>query len=251
MNGIEQKDRNIKLVGAVTQAFRILRVLADNNEPQGANVIARNAKVNPSTAFNILRTLVAEDAAQFDSLSKTYTLGEGLLKLSGSLLKRKRTVELMAELNQLASETGCLIGLWQVGMDRMILLERAVADRPMRLDMQVKQRMPLMLGAVGRALAAHRKLSVPKLREHFKALRWEGTITANQYVQQVQDAAKQGYGIDREALYPGVVSVSTLVLNRDGDAVYGLTASGFTASLDEKAAHDIGQRLVTIAHHYE
>lgn len=236
----------MKTVGAVIQAFRLLRALAAHPAPQGASVVARRAEVNTSTAFNILRTLVIEGAVEFDPASKTYWIGRGLLDLTSHLLERDRIADLMGELNRVASDTGCLVGLWQVGPDRMILLERAVADRPMRLDLQVKQRMPLMLGAVGRALAAHEGLKPSELRERFKTLRWEGAISMADYVRQVQDAARRGYGLDREALYPGVVSVGTLIIGRDGQAIYGLTASGFTATMDDASAHAVGERLVGI-----
>lgn len=240
-------DKPVKLVGAVTQAFRILRVLSDRNAPLGASSIARAAKVNPSTAFNILRTLVAENAARFDDLSKTYTLSDGLLKLSQRLLDHNLIEDIMIDLNRLATDTGCLAGIWEVTPDRMILLERAVADRPMRLDMEVKQRMPLMLGAVGRALAAQKKLSENELRTHFKHARWEGQITAKQYISEVRDAERRGYGVDHEALYPGVVSVASLIVDHNGRAIYGLTASGFTITMSDETTQEVGERLAAIA----
>ncbi len=247
MSGNDAKDKTVKLVGAVTQAFRIMRVLADSIKPQGVSAIARAAQVNPSTAFNILRTLVVEEIAEFDEPSKTYVLGRGLLKMSRRLLDQDRVEDIMVELNQLATDTGCLVGLWQQRGDRMILLERAVADRPMRLDMQVKQRMPLMLGALGRALAASRKLSDTELKDYFQHARWEGRITAKQYIGEVREAERTGFGVDREALYPGVVSVAALIGDRDGTTIFGLTASGFTSTMDEALTRHTGERLAAIA----
>lgn len=240
-------DKPVKLVGAVTQTFRILRALSQSRVPLGVSSVARAAKVNPSTAFNILRTLVVENAVHFDELSKTYMLSDGLLKLSRRLLDHSLVQDVMVDLNQLATDTDCLVGIWEVTPDRMVLLERAVADRPMRLDMQVKQRMPLMLGAVGRAFAARKRLSETELRDHFKHARWEGQLTAKQYVLEVREAEKLGYGVDHESLYPGVVSVASLIIDHDGQAIYGLTASGFTTSMNEEKTREVGERLAAIA----
>src|SRR3974390_2705033 len=63
-----------KLVGSVVGAITILRYLAAANEPVGVSRIARETGQNPSTTFNILRTLLLYDFVQFDQLSKTYLL---------------------------------------------------------------------------------------------------------------------------------------------------------------------------------
>lgn len=238
----------IKLVGAVVQAIRLLHVLEASDKPLGVSALAREAKINPSTAFNILRTLVVEKFVNFDELSKTYTLGGGLLTLSRKLLGQSLVADIRPELNRLAAEMSCLVGIWQATPDRMILVERAVADRPMRLDMEVKQRLPLMMGAVGRAMAAHLRLSDAKLRAAFQSLRWAGSITAEDYVAQVRDAERTGYGVDRGTLYPGINSIGVIITGGDGRPLHGLTASDFEAQFDEARIREVGERMTGLAH---
>ena len=237
----------VKLVGAVVQAVRLLQVLEASNRPLGVSALAREAKVNPSTAFNILRTLVVEDLVTFDELSKTYNLGTGLLRLSRKLISQSLVNDIRPELSRLASETSCLVGLWQVAVDRMILIERALADRPMRLDMEVKHRLPMMLGAVGRAYAAHLQLKDGELRSHFKQLRWDGPIDTKAYVAEVREAEKRGYGVDRGTLYRGVLSVGAVIIGGDGRPAYGLTASDLASNFDEARIADVGQHVAGLA----
>jgi DNA-binding IclR family transcriptional regulator len=237
----------IKLVGAVVQAVRLLQVLEASNRPLGVSALAREAKVNPSTAFNILRTLVVEELVVFDELSKTYTLGNGLLRLSRKLISQSLVNDIRPELGRLASETSCLVGLWQVAIDRMILIERALSDKPMRLDMEIKHRLPLMLGAVGRAYAAHQKLTDAQLRDQFKQLRWDDSLEPKEYVRQVRDAEASGYGVDRGSLYSGVWSVGAVITGPDGRPAYGLTASDLASNFDEKRIADIGMRMASLA----
>lgn len=240
----------VKLVGAVEQAFRILRLLAHAEAPLGVSAIAREARVNPSTAFNILRTLVAEAAVEFDELSKTYALGAGLLQLSRKLLEQSIVSEIRGDLNKLAAETNCLVGLWQVEDGRMVLIERAVTGRPIRLDMDIKQRLPPFAGAVGRAYAAALKLTDAEIRGGFKPLRWLGTVTVKAYIAEVREAERLGYAVDREALYPGVVSIGAIISNREDTPLYGLTASDIANNLDETKLKRVGEEMASLARAY-
>ena len=247
MNEEAAQGKPVKVVGAVAQAFRILRLLAAANRPLGVNAIARDAGVNPSTAFNILRTLVIEEAIEFDELSKTYKLGAGLLRLCSKLLEQSIVDDIRPELNRLATETNCLVGIWQVSEGRMTLLERATGSRPIRLDMEIKQRLPFMAGALGRAYAAFHALSDAEIRKRFPELRWGGTIDADTYIAEVREAERTGYAIDNEALYPGVVTVASVLTNHSGEVVYGLTASDIAHHLDDDRIRNLGVEMAAIA----
>ena len=247
MANSELPAKPVKLVGAVTQAFRILRVISKARGPLGVTAIARDAKVNPSTAFNILRTLVAEDALRFDELSKTYVLSEGLLALSGRLLQSSIVQNIRGELDRLAAETNCLVGLWEFDNGRMTLIERSVAGRAIRLDMDIKQRLPRFGGAVGRAWAAALNMTDTHLREGFATLRWEGKITSRAYIAEVRQAQKVGYAIDNEALYLGVVSVGTIITDRQGEPIFGLTSSDIAHNLDDAKIKRLGEEMASLS----
>lgn len=240
----------VKLVGAVAQSFRIMRTLAASRQPMGVSAIAREAGVNPSTAFNILRTLVLEEAVEFDDLTKSYVLGAGLLRLCDSLLEKSIEAEIRGELERIADESNCLVGLWQASEGRMVLVERAVSKRPMRLDMAIKQRLPPLAGSVGRAYAAAKGLSTRELKAGFKKLRWEGPLSVDQYIEEVREAEQRGYAIDDEALYPGVVSVGTVIHGRDGEVIYGLSASDIAHHLDAERVEKLGEEMRRLARIY-
>ena len=243
----EAPSKPPKLVGAVTQSFRILRTLSQSREPLGVTALARKAGVNPSTAFNILRTLVAEDAVAFDALSKTYVLGSGLLKIFGPSLNRHLIEDIKSELQSIADESSCLVGLWESSDGKMVLTDRAVSNMPMRLDMQVHQRLPAFAGAVGRAFAARMEMSDAKLAAGFEQLRWAGKIDAATYISEVREAEENGYAIDDEALHPGVVTVASVISDEDGNVTHGLTASDIAHRLDRDRLHEVGRRLEELA----
>ena len=112
--------------------------------------------------------------------------------------------------------------------------------------MDMKQRLPRFGGAVGRAWAAALKLSDADLREGFAALRWEGKITAPTYITQVREAERVGYAIDDEALYPGVVSVGTIITDRLGVPIFGLTSSDIAHNLDAAKIKRLGEEMASL-----
>jgi DNA-binding IclR family transcriptional regulator len=236
-----------KLVGAVVQTVRLLRVLAESREPMGVSVAARAAQVNTSTAFNVLRTLTSEGLTAFDEKTKTYRLGAGLFDLAKGLLNSNLSDLIRAELPRLAAETGRLIALWEIVDDRVMLIDRALIDRPVRLDLAVTQRMPLMLGAVGRAAAARLSLKDAELRRHFKPLRWAGTIDAARYINEVREAEQTGYGVDRETLYTGIIAIAAIITDDRGQPVFGLSAIDFANQIDDAEIARVGERLAAAA----
>ena len=205
-----------KQVGAVVQTIRLLRVLAARGEPMGVSAAARAAQVNTSTAFNVLRTLTAEGLTAFDEATKTYCLGAGLFDLAKGLFTGNLADVIKPELPRLAAETGRLIALWEIVGDRVVLVDRALVNQPVRLDLAVTQRMPLMLGAVGRAAAAQLKLGDAALRRSFRPLRWAGEIDAGRYIREVREAEQKGFGVDRQTLYKGIIAVAAIITDERG-----------------------------------
>src|SRR3546814_130749 len=75
-----------KLVPALVNAMQILRFINHCDEPPGVSHIAQALGINPSTCFNILKTLVHERLLMFDPTSKRYTLGLGIVELAHGVL---------------------------------------------------------------------------------------------------------------------------------------------------------------------
>lgn len=186
---------------------------------------------------------MAERAVQFDELSKTFTLGMGLLELCEKLIGNSIVAKVRDELERLADETHCLLGLWQVADGKTVLIERAVSKRPMRLDMDIRHKLPPFAGSLGRAYAASLGLSGQSIKAGFRALRWEGEINEDRYLEEVRQAERDGFAIDREALYPGVVSVASLIFGRKGQALYGITASDIAFNLSNAKIDELGEEV--------
>ncbi len=234
-----------RAVGAVVQALRILRHMAATGQGEGVSAIARATRTNTSTCFNILRTLAAEGLVVFDAEVKQYRLGLGVLELAVGLMGSNHGDLIRPELERLAREGDqALICLWQItDTERCVLLDRAWTPGAVRVDLPVGKRLPLSVGAIGRAVMAARQVSDAALRRHFRTLRWQRPVDFESYRDSVRDAASFGYGRDPGLLYAGVDSVAAIVPDATGRPRYGLSAVTIQGQLDEARLHALGRDL--------
>jgi DNA-binding IclR family transcriptional regulator len=244
--GAADGDGGGKPVGAVVHAVRLLRVLADANAPLGVTAAARAAEVNPSTAFQILRTLVREGLVGFDPTSKLYRPGLGLLDLTRGLLGGNQAELLRPELVRLATNYECLVALWRITDERAILIDRALADTPVRLDIQVTQRIPAFIGAIGRIVAARLELPPEELRRRFAYLRWDRPLSFDDYLEQVRQAGDRGYGLDLGNLYDGIHVAASVVCDGQRRPTLGVSAITLGQAGRPERLEEIGETLAAL-----
>lgn len=234
-----------KLVGALSAGLAILRHLNETGARVGVSRIARDLGLNPSTCFNLLRTLVYEGLVTFEPDAKTYSLGLGVVELAKGALDHASFARFMRpHLEAIAGRHGVTATLWQrSGHDRVVLVDRCEADSAMRLHMQIGQRLPVYVAALGRCMAAYSGLGKSALRQAFKAIRWEDAPSFEAYYQSVEEARSRGYAVDLGNYVKGVTTVSTVVRDGDGAALMALSAAGFGAQLTPARIEALGRDL--------
>jgi len=235
----------IRPVGALVNALRILRHLSALGRPAGVNAIARATGVNPSTCFNILRTLTAEGLVSFDAGAKTYRPALGLVELAVGVLGTNPGDLIRPELERMALQYGVLMCLWHItGDERVVLIERAFDPAATRVDLPLGKRLPIYTGGVGRILAAQRRLSETEIRRHFDALRWQAPPPSFEaYLASVAEAGRLGYAVDLGQLYIGVDVVGALIVDAGGIPRYGMSSISLAGQMDEAARRAIGEDL--------
>lgn len=223
-------------VGAVVHALAILRCLAAATGPVGVAAVARDTGISPSTCFNILRTLARAGFAAFCTAEKTYTLGLAVAELATGLVGISHAELLRPELERLALNYEMLVVLWRVTEDdHLVLLDRAFSQTAVRVEMRVGLRLPALVGAVGRCVAAALALPEGELRRRFATLRWQDSPPFEAYCADVALAARQGWGFDDGHLYRGLQTVAAIVQDQNGQPRFGL--SGITITGQHSPAH--------------
>lgn len=228
-----------KPVGAVVSALAILRYLASQDGAVSSIQTARALGLNPSTCFNILKTLVAERVVHFEEAGKAYRLGSGLVELAGSALDQVGYTRLIhPELERLAAAWQTPMTAWlRVSNARVMLVDRAEATSAIQIHMRIGHRLPLLVGALGRCMAAHAGFPIDEMRRQYAKVRQDGPQSFEQFLEEVEAARVDGYAVDRDGFARGVTTVSSPVLDAEGTPFLALSAVGLTAQFsDERVA---------------
>ena len=234
-------------VRSVTQAFALLRLLADT-ESLTLSEAARLAGLGPSTCFNLLKTLLSEGAVIREQPGKRYRLSPAWARSelfrdneAHRLIDKMRP--LMARFAQLHQVT---IGLWQIApKDRLQLVAHAESDASMSIRLANHQRQPLGSGAVGRAIAAAQQPDPSEIQRRFGVVRWQKDISFSEYAAQIRAAAAQGFAIDNGYAHVGITSVAAVIPQRG--AQFCLSVSFFAGARSAEAIYALGEALRDVA----
>ncbi len=239
----EEKAGNV--VKPVANAFRILRYLSKSGKPARAIQVARDLGINTSTCFNILRTMVGEGVIEFNALSKTYSLGLGIVKLVDSTLTDGQRVSVAKPLlHEVAERFRVTATLWRrIGADRIVLVSVEHSPSDLRIHMSEGQRLPMLMGATGRLVAVNANMTKAELRVAFHALRWDGALSFDAYWQQVQTAAQRGWAVDDGHFSRGIIAVAAPVFDRDGALAFTISAVMFRGQYDGAGIAKMGEEL--------
>lgn len=234
----------------VVQTLSILRLLATMRRPMGVNAIARELGMAPSSCFKILKQLHDEDFAQFDSDTKCYTLGGGAAILASRALDPENVFSLLhPELEKFALAHNVSIGFWRrVADNRIILMGFIETQSLMRIHMSIGQRLPMLIGAVGRAFAAELKLTREQIENEFAKLRWQMPPSMADFRQEVEVCRQRGYSVDRNNFAAGVTTVAVAFPDAQDHLRYGISAIRFSGNETDTdtATEEIGAALVAL-----
>lgn len=241
------------IVKPVVNAVRILRYLTQKGAPERAADIARQMAINPSTCFNILRTLVSEDVVDFNPLSKTYSAGLGLARLMEQLVTLgQRLQTALPHLRELAARFGVTVTLWRrAGGDRIVLVHSEASPTALHIDMPIGQRLPILMGASGRLFVGRMGLSDDEIRHAFEQLRWARSLSFDNYLREVNRARRRGWAVDDGYFSSGVMAVAAPVCDQSGNIAFAVSAVMFRGKRSEAEIQIIGEALRDLGHRLE
>ncbi|MFN3725943.1 MAG: IclR family transcriptional regulator [Allosphingosinicella sp.] len=233
------------VVKPVSNAIRILRYLGELGSPARAINIARHLSINASTCFNILRTLVLEGIVDFDPLSKTYTTGIGLTRLVENLLTEgQRIAAIIPHMREVASEFSVTVTLWKRhGPDRIVLVKSETSPTNLRIEMAEGQHLPVLMGSTGRVIAPHLGLGNKQLKALFRTIRWQRSLSFEEYWKQVEDARERGFAVDEGYFSRGIRTMAVPVYDRAGSVTFTLVAVMVIGQHDEASIERLGAAL--------
>jgi DNA-binding IclR family transcriptional regulator len=237
-----------KPVGAVAAAANVLRALHAATRPLNASEVARAAGLHRGTAYNILRTLQAEDFVSYDETTRTYGVSLHILELAYGALRRSGLLDIARPLMRaLADAHGVSVYLSKVlAPSSMLLLDWVGGLRP-DPHMSVGRPHPSPAGASGVVIAAFGNTSEPELETLLSQVGWYDKPSFAEFLERVKEAKQAGFSVDRGSMYRGVTLVSVPVLSPSWEVLLILTAAGHSHDLDHKAERMLSRALQSAA----
>ncbi len=138
--------------------------------------------------------------------------------------------------------------LWlRTGPDRVVMVDRAEGSAMVRIHMNIGQRLPLLIGALGRCMAAHADLPDDELARRYASIRADAPPPFATFLAQVKQARHDGYAVDTDNFVAGITTVSAAVRDGAGQPVLAISAVDLSARLDGAAARRLGVALAAVA----
>ncbi|MBA4490058.1 helix-turn-helix domain-containing protein [Paracoccus sp. S1E-3] len=237
-------EQTPKPVPAVQNATMILRLLATRGTAMGATQIAREAGLNVSSAFNILRTLAHDGLLSFDPETKTYRIGMGMMEFATPLLGANPADLIRPLANAIAQDHQVMIALWQItGTRRLVLIDHFTAPRIVQAVIAPNSRLPVFAGAVGRVYAARRGLDEGQTRKGYDGVRWQDPPGFDAYWQDVLAARETGQARDRGQLFRGLDIVAAVACDRADTPRLGLSSITISGQHDDDSLAHVAAAL--------
>ncbi|WP_319483436.1 IclR family transcriptional regulator [uncultured Cohaesibacter sp.] len=243
-----EKPQTKRQVPAVTRAIAILRLLAKSPDPVGVNPIARSLGLVPSTCLHILRVLQDEGLVDFDTETKRYSIGVGILPLARSALQNNSFSTLvqprLSELSNRFGVTGIATQLMEPA--QMVVVALSQSSLPFRLQVDFGSRFPPLISATGRLFAAYNGLDKDQLRKEFNKLTWDHPPLFETWLEEVETAKSQGYGVDLGNYISGVTVVAVPVFGSNGKMIRSLVAIGISERLPGEEIPALTKAMIEI-----
>lgn len=233
-------------VPAVERAFRLVRLLA----AQGAVSLSQAVEatgMNKSTAYYILRALVAEHVVVYDEERRTYELGPALVEIGAVAAERMNDVSLAKRyLSELLDQINATIVLYRrIGLTEVMLVDKLERRHRVRITLQVGTPVPIQGGSFGRVFLAYDEPSqvAAVLAGGLQSFTAKSVTSKEAFLRDLERVRERGFAVDHEGFALGVSTVAAPIFDRTGEIRLVAAAVAFTTLLDDRLADHYGRLL--------
>jgi DNA-binding IclR family transcriptional regulator len=257
-SGSDSNGRVPSRVPALVKAFKLIETISLTEKPLGVSELARRLEMGKSTVHGLVSTLLALGVLEAVDGSKRYILGSRLGTLSsrsGHQADLRQVARAALERLAEATEQTSFLGVPADG--HVTILDIAYGRPTLSISARVGSSIPLLAGAVGKAILAswepQRRRSY--LRETvLPAFTPASIVSAEAYEHTITQTLSRGAAIDVDEYVDGVRAAAAAVTGARQKLVAVLWVAGFSRNIDARRlefiaaavmreAADISQRL--------
>ena len=217
-------------LGTVRNATLLLRMLSGGEQFQTLSSLAEASGLSLATTHRVLRSLAQADLVVQHPQSSRYSLGPGLLRLSGAYRDRLPLLQLLAPyLVEVRDNTKATIEVSLLVQGLVVIADRVTGENVTRVFRDLTSFHPPLRSAAGRVLLGHAELEI-----------WSDALTTAEAGDPPTAADRQRWA---EAPYvvhllddSGEFQVAVPVRDRGGRVVAALSATARLPFLGEQDA---------------
>lgn len=220
-------DQRLNVLG---KALAVLQAVTDHPQGVGLPDLAARLGLPRQTVHRVLGQLCDSGLLLRDPVRERFSVGPRLIQLSlAALGSNNPWAPVRAVLQDLVDELGetCNIGVLE-GLD-YVYVDRIECEWPLRIHLQVGQRMPAHSIAAGKVLLAHLEpdLRARLLRSRKLVARTPQTITRVADLEaQLEEVRARGYATANQENFEGIVAAAVPIRDARGRTVAALTVHG-------------------------
>ena len=218
------------LVPALIRGLTILQELSGERHQLTLSEVAAALRITRSSAYRLLVTLDHLGFVAFDSDTKTYALGAGVLRLGYGYLASRDLVEVaMPHLVRLRDRTGWSAHLGELHGRDVVYLARVPTRRSIASTVHIGTRLPARLTTMGRIMLS--ELSPGEVRDLYRdaplaETPGKGSATTAELIDQLAADATAGIVVMQQSGYePGVASIAAPIRDVTGHIVAAINVS--------------------------
>ena len=200
-----------------------------------------------STAHRIVRALVAADLMEQDPRTERYRLGGALHLLGMRAAEQLGYQDARGVLDELAHETGesASLGIRRDHMVQVVLVSSS--DQRLRYDHELGGAIPVHASAMGKVLLAYTEgdpRSAVRGLGRLERFTPRTVTTKRDLSAQLAAVRQQGFAINNEERYVGVVGIAAPVIDWTGNVVAAVGVQGPRARFDRTYETQVAQAVV-------
>jgi DNA-binding IclR family transcriptional regulator len=222
------QNKQPKSIQVIQRSAQLMEAIANTGSQASLKILSAETGLHPSTAYRILASLIEIGFVERDNYGHYY-MGRKLSHLANSVRQDVDIREVSRDImNQLRDEIGETVNLTVREGDKIIYIERAVANRMMRVEQVIGSRAPLHVTAVGKLMLGelgNTFIRAYSERTGLKAYTKHTLSKLDELIKGVHEATALGFAYDNEEAEIGVCCIGVLIHDNSGNVVAGLSIS--------------------------
>lgn len=229
---------NTSNVQSLVRGLAILDILADATDGCASlSEITRRTGLSPSTAHRLLATLSDQGYVDREGSSKSYVLGNRLLRFSTVISKRTSALREIARprLEAITRQTGETSNLVVLDRTDTVYVDQVEGTHRLRMVPGIGATFPAYTSASAKAILAWqrdtRAVSAIFQKGPLPKIASQTIVDEASFLSELSAVSQRGYAVEKDELEDGVSCLAAPVRGRDGVAIAAISVPGPTSRI--------------------